>query len=614
MSWIKIEQQLETLYGEEQAKALCLELQKLQSTLSATSTGIALQQSDAALIVYANSIVDSTSSDTPLEVLRRFLKQHELQNSFPVAHILPFYPWDTDRGFSVENYYQVHPDYGTWKEIAALSDDVRLMFDFVANHASISNPIVQNSLIARHLDRDDPRYQQYCEFEDFVIAYEANDLPTLAEMAALSRPRAAPVLTPYVVYEKPEGGIAARLGDIKDDEYLLGLGYVWTTFSRGKTPSGEEQTRQVDLNFKNPSVFLETVKILLFYCEKGAALIRLDAIGYLWKKLGSSSLHEPETHQLLAVLHSVMKLIAPDVISVAEVNEPQDRVLEYLGAEGLEESDLVYQFTHFPLAVHAVHTGNAGYYGSWLNSLEPFAGRQFITVLGSHDGLGMKPVRGILPEEELERFQQMLVTSFGGKPNYAKLPGGREIIYEICGTPWELIVGKRSELSVELQYKKYLLVAAMGLVPRGLPAFYVNGVFANLNYQPEMGLDENRTVNREVLESTALEALLEDEGSRTHKVLAGLQNMLRIRAKESAFHPDAPLHEVLETNTSTVLAVKLPGLTEAESLLAIHNVSDQQQEVCIGDSDECFRDLFTGATWEFPTLTLDPYQVLWLKA
>lgn len=620
MSWDNIERQLAELYGEEQASDICTALQKIQSEKSIQGKAPAsLTESDAALIVYANSLVHSDSSQTPLQTLKHFITQHKLQQSFPIVHILPFYPWDTDRGFSVEDYYEVHPDYGTWGDIAALSESVRLMFDFVANHASIANPIVQNSLIARHLDRDDPRYQKYCDYEDFVIAYEANDLPSVAEMAALSRPRAAPVLTPYVVYEKPGEEIAARLGDIQEDEFLHGLGYVWTTFSRGKSAEGEEETRQVDLNFKNPSVFLETVKILLFYCERGAALIRLDAIGYLWKKLGSSSLHEPETHKLLAVLHSVMKLMAPEVVSVAEVNEPQEKVLDYLGTPGAEESDLVYQFTHFPLAVHAVQTGDVGYYAKWLDSLKPFAGRQFITVLGSHDGLGMKPVRGILPEAELEEFQQLLLRDFGGKANYAKLPGGKEIVYEICGTPWELIIGAKSDLSPELQLKKYLLIAALGLLPRGLPAFYINGILGTLNYSPEEGLDEFRSLNREVLESELISRDIETSSSRTQEVLQGLEKLLRVRAGETAFHPDAPLHKVLALGNSAVLAVSLPSHEQQESVIALHNVTAEKHPVNLAPElkvpeDASYENLLEGAACDISKISLDAFEVMWLKA
>ncbi|RIK99970.1 MAG: sugar phosphorylase, partial [Proteobacteria bacterium] len=256
-------------------------------------------------------------------------------------------------------------------------------------------------------------------------------------------------------------------------------------------------TKQVDLNFANPKVFVEAAKILNFYAEKGAGLIRLDAIGYLWKRLGSSSIHEPEAHALVSAMAEVLALAYPQVITVSEVNEPQDRSFTYLGSSERPEADLVYQFSHFPLAIHAIHTGNAEFYQSWLASMNEVGGRQFVTVLGSHDGMGLKPVRGILPDGELEKLSTLLVEQCGCKPNYAVLPGGSKIIYEICATPWNLVNTSNSRLDFETQLARYSVVLILGLSVRGLPAIYFNGIFGAENYAPSGGLDENRTVNRE---------------------------------------------------------------------------------------------------------------------
>jgi len=389
---------------------------------------------DISLISYANTI-ESKDGKYPLEILEKFISKFELDKYLNTVHILPFYPWDTDRGFSVKDYYNVHPSYGDWDIVETLGKKVNLMFDFVANHASIENPIIQKALIERHLPKSDPRYKEYSKYKDFVIAYSEEKKPKSGKLKKLARPRPNPVLTKYIVYKTFKDTIAAKLGSLKtcDKDIVkgyLGEGWVWTTFSREKRPDGSEDTRQVDLNFANPKVFLETVKILLFYISKGARLIRLDAIGYIWKKLGSSSLHEPETHKILSIIYNIMKLAAPGVLIIAEVNEPQDKVLTYLGKKDNLESDMVYQFTHFPLAVHGVLTENPNYYSDWINSIEPFKGRQFITVLGSHDGMGLKPIRGILPEDEMERLIKLLVNHHKAIPNYATLPGGNTLEFD----------------------------------------------------------------------------------------------------------------------------------------------------------------------------------------
>ena len=347
------------LYTPEEVEWFTAEVEKLlRRSAEKKAPPQMLSESDTCFVCYANSIVDSSSNESPVQVLEQTFRKFALAETYPIVHLLPFFPWDTDRGFSVCDYRQVAAENGSWEDIESFSRAARLMFDFVANHASVENPLVQSALLERHFSSDDPRYAAVANYKDFVIAYSEDDAPSPEELAKLARPRAAPVLTPYVVVENGDGSAEALLGDASDaavaGRAVLGSGLVWTTFSRGKDDKGAETTRQVDLNFKNPKVLLETLNILLFYVSKGARLIRLDAIGYLWKKIGSVSLHEKETHQLLVCLKALMEQLAPHVLTVAEVNEPQEKVFGYLGSPGREESDIVYQFTHFPLAIHAV--------------------------------------------------------------------------------------------------------------------------------------------------------------------------------------------------------------------------------------------------------------------
>ena len=267
-----------------------------------------LAPSDIALITYANSVEDKAGDKTPLAALHEVLTRYDITKALPIVHLLPFYPWDTDRGFSVKDYRQVHPDYGTWDDIAQLNVIAKLMFDFVANHASIDNPLVQGALIERHLDPTDERYEKVAPYKNFVTAYSDDDKPSDKDLANLARPRPNPVLTRYTVFEE-NGTLRAMLGEAPASATALGTGWVWTTFSRSQREDGSEDTRQVDLNFAEPNVFLETINILLFYISQGAELVRLDAIGYIWKKLGSVSLHEPEAHTLLAAADDAISQI-----------------------------------------------------------------------------------------------------------------------------------------------------------------------------------------------------------------------------------------------------------------------------------------------------------------
>lgn len=611
-SWDAVREKLEDVYSPQQAGGLVDDIRALGAGLDAgagkaAETGFErLGPRDLALIAYADSIVGADRS--PLATLHDFIVRYGLDEVFPNLHILPFYPWDTDRGFSVKDYYRVNPDYGEWSDCHALAARVRLMFDFVANHASIDNPLVQGALLAEHLDERDPEYAAAAAFRDYVIVYREDQRPGDEQLKSLARPRAFPVLTRYRVVTRADGTHAAVLGAPRPGEAVRGSGYVWTTFSRAPRADGTEDTRQVDLNFRNPAVFLETIRILLFYLQNRAELIRLDAIGYLWKRLGCSSLHEPECHRLIEVVNDVLKLLAPQVITIAEVNEPQEKAFLYLGTEEHPEADMAYQFSHFSMAIHAVLTGRARYYRDWLRSIGRFDGRQFTTVLGSHDGLAMKQARELLPEAEFETLCRILVEEHGGLSNMAVLPGGRKVVYEVCATPWDLINDPNREEDFELQLARFLAVAALGLCVPGIPAIYFQGLVGARNYRPAAGLDENRTVNREVFRAEQLYPLLDREDSREARVLRALTTLCRHRQGQPAFDPHTGF-AVIDNASDACVSVRLEARAPGDHLLSLVNVgaSPCRPEVPL---DGGYVDVLSGMA---APEVLAPYQVCWLR-
>ena len=558
---------------------------------------------DVALIAYADSI--RGSAGPPLAAQRRFVRRY-LAGAINTLHLLPFFPWDTDRGFSVQDYRAVDARNGTWEDIEALAEEFsHLMVDLVINHASLDNPLVQGALTG------DPRCR------DFVIRYDDGAQPDAAALAALTRPRPSPVLTRYYVVD--EGGRRRATFDAPPGTGSSG-GWVWTTFSRAPNADGSAATRQVDLNFRNPRVLLEMLEVLLCYRGHGADWVRLDAAGYMWKELGTPSIHHPNTHRLLQVLRDALAG-RTHLVSVAEVNEPQDAVLPYLGStDAGVECDLAYQFAHFPLAVHALLSGDARHYKRWVGTLEPFAGRQFVTVFGSHDGMGRKPVLGLLPESDLERMVQDLVARHGALPNYARQAGGDRIIYELCATPWSLINRADADEPLQLQVDRYTACAALGLTLRGVPAFYINGLLGVPNRLAPRGLDENRSINREQFDETSLYAELDNPGNQMRLVLERLLRLIEVRTREPAFAPGGPPLDVLDSPAAVVAVVAAGG---GRRVLALTNVSASPQRIRLETSQFPSRgsafELITGAETTVPAepvweLSLAPYEVRWLTA
>lgn len=588
MNWSDIEERLRILYPDADPEQLVIRLREVTEKFDGERPPVLgdgskqrFDQSHAALITYANSIAED---DQPtLGTLLDFLKEFELTDCTNVVHLLPFYPWDTDRGFSVVDYRRIEDGYGSWDDVAALARCTQLMFDFVANHASIDNPLIQNSLIERHLGPGDPRRSEYEPYKDFCLAFDPLEAPDADKLRLLARPRPSPVLAPYVVLER-EGTLQAVLGrreECSSTSKVLGSGVVWATFSRPPNPDGSEATRQIDLNFANPQVLVEVIRILLFYRMMGATLIRLDAIGYLWKKLGSSSIHERETHLILELIYKLLDHATPETITIAEVNEPQANAFTYLGTAESPEADWVYQFTHFPLALHSLLREDATAYCEWIPTTSAANGRQFITTLGTHDGIGMKPIRGILPEEEIEALCSHLVEHCGGRPNHASLPGGKQIVYEVCTTPWEAINGvdaDRDEADFQTKLDRYLAVISLSFVVRGLPALYINGLLGTASYLPEDGLDENRTVNRQIFDKDELFASLRDPSHRHSRVLSAVRELLGGRRKHAAFSQNAPDPVVLETPCKPVVAVLLPA-PDGPDLVQLVNLAGTPQTV-----------------------------------
>ena len=612
----KIGKKLEILYGK-QANALFEDLENLFETHTGRSTIRVINEpqerplkrkyskNDIILNTYADSI--RGDEDTPLEVLNRFSNSF-LKNIINGCHILPFYAWDTDRGFSVLDYYNVDSRNGTWEQFSTLKKvfDV-LMVDCVLNHASLDNPIVQKALIGDS------------EYQDFVIIFDEKNKPSQEDQLKITRARPYPVLTEFFIVDTGNNRYATF--DKPHREEFIKKGWVWTTFSRQNNPDGSVATRQVDLNYKNPRVFLEILRIILFYISKGASWIRLDAIGYLWKEVGTNCLHLPEAHIFIEILAEVFKNLEPfDTVLIGEVNEPQDRALQYLGSNSVKKSDLIYLFTHFPLAVHTVLTGSAKYYLEWLPSLKVAKGQLFVSVLGTHDGMGMKPIGDWLPDSEKHKLQRILIEEHGALANYAKLPGGEKIVYELCSTPWNFINRENSSESFELQLNRYLAVFALGLMIKGVPSIYINGLLGISNSKDL--LDENRSINRQILDEKEINSELQDEGSHMSKVLDRILELISIRRKESAFDLNGS-YQVLSLNEN-VVSVLLSSYSKADKLIALVNVSDSDKSLevdCyqLGFAKSFLTDLIFDKVYKIPPkgdllkITLSPYQICWLR-
>ncbi|MBI5669118.1 MAG: sugar phosphorylase [Chloroflexi bacterium] len=543
---VRIADRLQFLYGDT---ALLDDLQAAIAAFPVQPRTAALTERDALVIAYGDHL--QQAGEAPLATLRRFALRH-LRGLVSGLHILPFYPYTSDDGFSVVDFRQVNPALGNWDNVRALGTDFRLMFDLVLNHVSVSSPWFQG-----FLNGDEP-YRDY-----FVTASPDDDL------TAVVRPRTHPVLTPFQTAE--------------------GVQHVWTTFS----------TDQVDLNYANPRLLLEIVKTLLFYVQQGADFIRLDAIAYLWKSPGTGCIHLPQTHAVVQLLRAVLDAAAPWVKLITETNVPHEENLSYFG-DGQNEAQLVYQFALPPLLLHTLHTGDARVLSEWAATLQtPSDQTTFFNFTASHDGIGVRPVTGLISDQAVEAMLKT-VEARGGQISYKANSDGSRSAYEMNITYFDALAvpGEPLQRSVD----RFMVSQAIMLALAGVPGIYLTSLFGAGNWQEGVAqTGRARTINRQKFDLAALETSLNDANSRYGQVWRRYATLLRLRQTQPAFHPNSP-QRVLDIH---------PGIFALErgNLLTVFNVSDTPVQVDLPAGQ--WHDLIGNKPVRH-TIPLSPYQFAWL--
>ncbi|WP_395312945.1 sugar phosphorylase [Enterobacter sp. ECC-219] len=514
-------------------------------------------EKDVVLITYADQF--SAKGEKALPVFTRFYNEW-LARTFSHVHLLPFYPWSSDDGFSVIDYHNVAPETGTWQDVADLKQSASLMFDFVCNHMSAKSEWFANYLAQK------PGY------EDFFIAVDPE-----TDLSAVTRPRALPLLTPFTLHD----------GSVR---------HLWTTFSDD----------QIDLNFASPQVLIAMVDVLLHYLAEGARYIRLDAVGFMWKIPGTSCIHLEQTHCLIQLFRAITEAVAPGTVIITETNVPHKDNISYFG-DGENEAQMVYQFSLPPLVLHAVHRQDVKALCQWAGSLAlPSTKTTWFNFLASHDGIGLNPLRGILPESEILALVEKLQQE-GALVNWKNNPDGTRSPYEINVTYLDALSAQNS--SDDERIARFILAHAVLLSFPGVPAVYIQSILGSRNdYEGVERLGYNRAINRKKYTAGQVDLELNNKNSIRHKIYSRLSEYIAIRRGESAFHPDAQaIFESLDEQILKIVRVAENG----ERITALFNFSNSVHTV-YGDTLTGM-ELLSGQAVSGKELTLNPWQVMWIK-
>lgn len=519
---------------------------------------------DALIITYGNSIVDGQHK--PLDLLRDFLHR-QMSGVVNGVHILPFFPYTSDDGFAVTDYRAVNPALGDWTDIQRIGSEFLLMSDLVLNHVSSQS----------HWFHE---YRQgHAPYDAFFFEASPED-----DLSLVVRPRAHPLL--------------------RKVETARGTRHVWCTFSHD----------QIDLDFSNPDVLLEFIAITRLHIDSGVRILRLDAVAFIWKEVGTRSIHMPETHAIVRLLRLLADFATEPIILLTETNVPNQENLSYFGNRN--EAHAVYNFTLPPLVLHAMMAGTARNLVRWQGSMPPAQlGCAYLNFTASHDGIGMRPAEGILTADDTARVIETM-RDFGGLVSMRALPDGGQSAYELNITWFEAMKGT-FEGPDEWQIARFIASQTLMMALEGIPAFYIQSLLASPNDRE--GVEKsghNRAINRHRWDYGDLQTLLDDPESPQHIVMQAMKERIDVRRRQRAFHPNATQFTLRLDHR--IFGLWRQSLDRDQSIFALHNVSSDTVMVdpyAINLIEgENWVDLLTGAGVEASAgeISFAPYQCRWI--
>lgn len=565
----RLQKHLEILYGAGDHNALALELIRamgLDKGCEAPPPHVNhWDESDNILITYGDSLVDG--DETPLKTLHRALRTY-LQGTISGVHILPFFPFSSDDGFAVMDYLQVNPAVGDWDDIRAIAGDFRLMSDLVLNHASSSSRWFNN-----FKQRVDPG-------KDYFVEADPS-----ADVSAVVRPRNLPLLNQVQTADGPH--------------------HVWCTFSAD----------QVDLDFANPKVLVEFANIIRHYLENGVELFRMDAVAFLWKEAGTPCVHLPQTHEVIKLYRTLIEHHTERALVITETNVPNLENLTYFGNGN--EAHLIYNFSLPPLLLYAMVAGDCQPLKNWMLSMPaPQAGTAYLNFIASHDGIGLRPLDGLLEQKDIDRMLDFMRDG-GGRISMRKAREGYDKPYEINIALYDAMQGTIDGGRDDYQEDRFVCAHAVMMALAGVPAFYIHSLLATENdYARVEKTGRARSINRHVWTEEELRRAMQDENLHHRRIFERLTRLIAIRSAQPAFHPNAT--QFTMHLGSRIFGFWRQSLDHSQSIVCLFNVTREQQcvpvsEVNLGDGQ--WRDLVAGGDYSDQTdiIVLEPYQALWLS-
>ena len=522
--------------------------------------------SSVVLITYPDAIY--RKDESTLKTLAEFVK-NRLGGLSSVIHVLPFLPSTSDGGFSVSNHEKIEENFGDWNDLKNLAITHKVMADLVLNHVSSSHPWVH-----QFLKTEEPG-------SSYIVAPSQIDI-----WEEVIRPRNSSLFT-----------------NVKTDK---GFKNVWTTFGPD----------QIDVDWRNPYIFLEFLKLLVRYINNGSEWIRLDAIAFIWKEPHTTCLHLDPVHLIVKLLNKCLKIIKPSAVLITETNVPEEENLSYL-TDG-DEANLAYNFTLPPLLLEAIYTGKTDLLNNWLSNWNELPScTSLLNFTSSHDGIGLRALEGIM---ENNRVHNLLVESEkrGGLVSHRRMSNGKDQPYELNISWWSAMSHIGSDITL-LQFERFLLSQVFTLSLKGVPAFYLPSILASPNdLDTFRKTGQRRDLNREKFEANKLIDLLKNFDSPASKNISYLSHIVKVRSRLRAFHPEACMKCISTDIDNCIIFQRGSG---EDRVYVICNMSEKclnikllnELDLLELDSTKSLIDNISGSILNVDKFQLNPYQVVWVS-
>jgi len=524
-------------------------------------------------------------------------------NMLHVMPILDCPPERADGGYAVRDYFQVDARYGTTEDVEALAvtlkkRDMLLVLDVVVNHTSDEHDWAQR---ARQGEK---------KFQDYYYIFEDRDMPDTFEE---TMPEVFPATAP---------------GNFTWDA-AMGK-WVMTVFN----------TYQWDLNYRNPAVLIEMIDIILFWANKGVDILRLDAVAFLWKKIGSTCQNEREAHLLLQLMKDCCQVTAPGVLFIAEAIVAPSEVAKYFGEDAInaKECEIAYNATLMSLLWDGVATKNAVLLNQGVQHLPTKLERAtWLNYVRCHDDIGLgfddKDVhlsgydpllhRHFLIDYFTGRFPGSIARGlpFGVNPKTgdARISGS---LASLAGL--ETAQANNDPAAIDAAIKTILMLHSVILAFGGIPLFYYGDAIGTLNSLAYLAdpaeRDDNRWVNRSHFDWQKA-ALRHQKGTVEQRIFSALKRMIAQRKELSAF-ADFDNRQVLSVDNPNLLVFLRTDMHNARNrVLVVSNFNTEAQQLPLGALRSCglfqqgaMRELCSGEriSVENDAVTIAPLVCCWL--